>query len=388
MSMWLRLLLITILSTAWLAATAAPQRVTRAHAVLEPEGAVAQTLEISLPHRWDQSFPGQNGLASYRFDIPATRASTPRALYLPRAGNQIEVWLDGRRIHHAGQLGDAATDSAKGPIWVPLPEIEHPQGYPAASVQVRVSAQAARWGGLSTPWVGARDEVYALYRDHYRLRQYGGLVVCAVLALMALMTAGFWWSQRDRLYLVFCLASATGVLRVGDRLIEHPPLPWPLWGVVTAWALTLHLVLMIYFALMLVNRQQLLDALWFRAMVAIDVLVGAAAYLLGLPILWTLVLTSLTVPAVLSWLALAQAAWQQRSGQAIAAFVAGSALVSAGIRDWWVVRLHGDGAGTLSLMPHAVVLFALLMGAVLVQRFARVAGEHRALAVTLDERVR
>jgi signal transduction histidine kinase len=230
--------------------------------------------------------------------------------------------------------------------------------------------------------------VYALYRDHYRLRQYGGLVVCAVLALMALMTAGFWWSQRDRLYLVFCLASATGVLRVGDRLIEHPPLPWPLWGVVTAWALTLHLVLMIYFALMLVNRQQLLDALWFRAMVAIDVLVGAAAYLLGLPILWTLVLTSLTVPAVLSWLALAQAAWQQRSGQAIAAFVAGSALVSAGIRDWWVVRLHGDGAGTLSLMPHAVVLFALLMGAVLVQRFARVAGEHRALAVTLDERVR
>ena len=388
MSMWLRLLLITILSTAWLAATAAPQRVTRAHAVLEPEGAVAQTLEISLPHRWDQSFPGQNGLASYRFDIPATRASTPRALYLPRAGNQIEVWLDGRRIHHAGQLGDAATDSAKGPIWVPLPEIEHPQGYPAASVQVRVSAQAARWGGLSTPWVGARDEVYALYRDHYRLRQYGGLVVCAVLALMALMTAGFWWSQRDRLYLVFCLASATGVLRVGDRLIEHPPLPWPLWGVVTAWALTLHLVLMIYFALMLVNRQQLLDALWFRAMVAIDVLVGAAAYLLGLPILWTLVLTSLTVPAVLSWLALAQAAWQQRSGQAIAAFVAGSALVSAGIRDWWVVRLHGDGAGTLSLMPHAVVLFALLMGAVLVQRFARVAGEHRALMVTLDERVR
>ena len=389
MSMWLRLLLITILSTAWLAATAAPQRVTRAHAVLEPEGAVAQTLEISLPHRWDQSFPGQNGLASYRFDIPATRASTPRALYLPRAGNQIEVWLDGRRIHHAGQLGDAATDSAKGPIWVPLPEIEDSQeGYPAASVQVRVSAQAARWGGLSTPWVGARDEVYALYRDHYRLRQYGGLVVCAVLALMALMTAGFWWSQRDRLYLVFCLASATGVLRVGDRLIEHPPLPWPLWGVVTAWALTLHLVLMIYFALMLVNRQQLLDALWFRAMVAIDVLVGAAAYLLGLPILWTLVLTSLTVPAVLSWLALAQAAWQQRSGQAIAAFVAGSALVSAGIRDWWVVRLHGDGAGTLSLMPHAVVLFALLMGAVLVQRFARVAGEHRALMVTLDERVR
>jgi len=389
MSMWLRLLLLTILSTAWLAATAAPQRVTRAHAVLEPEGAVAQTLEISLPHRWDQSFPGQNGLASYRFDIPATRASTPRALYLPRAGNQIEVWLDGRRIHHAGHLGDAASDSAKGPIWVPLPEIEDSQeGYPAASVQVRVSAQAARWGGLSAPWVGARDEVYALYRDHYRLRQYGGLVVCAVLALMALMTAGFWWSQRDRLYLVFCLASATGVLRVGDRLIEHPPLPWPLWGVVTAWALTLHLVLMIYFALMLVNRQQLLDALWFRAMVAIDVLVGAAAYLLGLPILWTLVLTSLTVPAVLSWLALAQAAWQQRSGQAIAAFVAGSALVSAGIRDWWVVRLHGDGAGTLSLMPHAVVLFALLMGAVLVQRFARVAGEHRALAVTLDERVR
>ncbi|MEI2746309.1 MAG: hypothetical protein V9G22_13190 [Ottowia sp.] len=164
-------------------------------------------------------------MASYRFDIPATRASTPRALYLPRAGNQIEVWLDERLIHHAGQLGDAAHRFGQGPDLgaTARSRRDSQEGYPAASVQVRVSAQAARWGGLSAPWVGARDEVYALYRDHYRLRQYGGLVVCAVLALMALMAAGFWWSQRDRLYLVFCLASAAGVLRVCGPADRAPP---------------------------------------------------------------------------------------------------------------------------------------------------------------------
>ncbi len=385
---WLRLLLAAALSLAGLAVAAAPQRVTQVMATLTPDGGPPQTLEITLPHRWDDSFPGRGGRASYQFELPATPDPSPRALYLPRAGNQIEVWLNDRLIHRVGRLGDQRTDAAKAPHWIPLPEVAHASGQPAARVQVRLSAQAARWGGLSAPWVGPRDKLYARYREHYRLRQYGGLIVCAVLGLMALMAAGFWWVQRDRLYLIFCLASAAGVLRIADRLIEHPPLPWPVWGLVTAWAMVALMVLMVYFALMLVHRQSLLDAPWFRLLVGLDLLLTAAAYVLGLPQLWTLTLTSLVVPAILSWIAMAQAAWRQRSGQALAVFVAGSALIGTGVRDWWNVRLYGDGAGTVSFMPHALLLFALLMGAVLVQRFARVAGERRTLLTTLEARVR
>ena len=116
MAPWLRLLLAAALSLTGLSAVAAVERVTHAQAILTPAGGAAQTTEVTLPHRWDQSFPGQDGMASYRFDIPATKTTGPRALYLPRAGNQIEVWLDERLVHHAGQLGDARTDSAKMPI--------------------------------------------------------------------------------------------------------------------------------------------------------------------------------------------------------------------------------------------------------------------------------
>lgn len=385
---WLRLLLAAMLSLAGLAVAAAPQRVTQAMATLTPDGGPAQTQEVTLPHRWDDSFPGRGGRATYQFELPATPDPSPRALYLPRAGNQIEVWLNDRLIHRVGRLGDQRTDAAKAPHWIPLPEVSHASGQPATRVQVRLSAQTARWGGLSAPWVGPRDAVYTRYLSHYRERLYGGLMVCTALGLLALLAAGFWWSQRDRLYLVVCLGSAAGMLRIGERLFELPLLPWPLVGVLSAWALVAYAILIVYFALMLVDRQRLLDAPWFRLLAGLDLLAAAAAFLLGLPKLWTLVLGSLVLPAVLAWIAMAHAAWRQRSGQALTVFVAGSAQVGTSFRDLWMVHLHGDGAGTLALTPYALVLFALLMGAVLVQRFARLAGERRTLLTTLEARVR
>ena len=388
MAPWLRLLLAAALSLTGLSAVAAVERVTHAQAILTPAGGAAQTTEVTLPHRWDQSFPGQDGMASYRFDIPATKTTGPRALYLPRAGNQIEVWLDERLVHHAGQLGDARTDSAKMPIWVPLPEVAHAQGYPAARMQVRVTAQAMRWGGLSTPWIGPRDEVHGLYLEHLRSRQIGAWLGIGALLLSSLMAAGFWWSQRERLYLVMCLGSAAGALRIFDRVLEQPPLPWPWWGAVSAWALLAYLVLVGYFLLMLIDRQQLLEARWFRVLLGIDLLASAAAFVLGLPWLWTLVLASLVGVAAPLWIAMAQAAWRQRTTRALAVFATGTVHLGATGFEWLMVRLRGTDPGTTSLMPYSIALLALLMSALLVRRFARVAGEHRALAVTLDERVR
>lgn len=67
---WLRLLLAAMLSLAGLAVAAAPQRVTQVMATLTPDGGPPQTLEITLPHRWDDSFPGRGGRATYQFELP------------------------------------------------------------------------------------------------------------------------------------------------------------------------------------------------------------------------------------------------------------------------------------------------------------------------------
>ena len=310
MAPWLRLLLAAALSLTGLSAVAAVERVTHAQAILTPAGGAAQTTEVTLPHRWDQSFPGQDGMASYRFDIPATKTTGPR------------------------------------------------------------------------------DEVHGLYLEHLRSRQIGAWLGIGALLLSSLMAAGFWWSQRERLYLVMCLGSAAGALRIFDRVLEQPPLPWPWWGAVSAWALLAYLVLVGYFLLMLIDRQQLLEARWFRVLLGIDLLASAAAFVLGLPWLWTLVLASLVGVAAPLWIAMAQAAWRQRTTRALAVFATGTVHLGATGFEWLMVRLRGTDPGTTSLMPYSIALLALLMSALLVRRFARVAGEHRALAVTLDERVR
>lgn len=383
---WLRWPLACALAALALLAGATPARITQAQAVLQPEGGAPHAAAVALPHSWDDGFPGQGGAATYGFTVPALAQGGSRGLFIPRVGNQFEVWIDGERVYRAGRLGDARSDSAKGPVWIAFSESDAESRVPA-QVRVRLTAQAARWGGLSAPWAGPEDEVFALYRAHYQLRQYGGLAVCVALVLMALMAAGFWWVQRDAVYLVFALASLCGALRVGDRLLEYPPLPWPLWGAVTAVALVVYLLLMAYFSLQLVQRGHWLRQPWVLLLVACAVVAGATAFWLGEPRLWT-VATGLLVPvALVTWVGLVDAAWAERSTGALAVLLVGSAVIAAALRDWLVVRVLGEGSGTVSLLPHATLLFVLLMGGLLVARFAGVARANRELLATLDARV-
>ena len=383
---WLRWLLACALAALALLAGATPVRITQAQAVLQPEGGASHAVAVDLPHSWDGSFPGQDGAVTYGFTVPALAHGGSRGLFIPRVGNQFEVWIDGERVYRAGRLGDARSDSGKGPAWLAFSESDAQSRVPA-QVQVRLTAQAARGGGLSAPWVGPEDEVFALYRAHYQLRQYGGLAVCVALVLMALMAAGFWWVQRDAVYPVFALASLCGALRVGDRLLEYPPLPWPLWGVVTALALVVYLLLMAYFSLQLVHRGHWLRQPWVLLLVACSVVAAPMAFVLGEPRLWT-VATGLLVPVALAaWAGLVHAAWAERNARTLAVLLAGSSVIAAALRDWLVVRVLGEGSGTVSLLPHTTLLFVLLMGGLLVARFAGVARANRELLATLDARV-
>lgn len=373
----------------WLTASvmAEPLRIVRAQAVLMPEGLPMQSREVALPHRWDRDFPGRDGSALYRLEVPAAPAGRVRALYLPRVGNQVEVLLDEQRIWGAGLLGDPRTDHAKAPVWITLPE-DTARARPAAAVTVRISAQASRWGGMAAPWVGAEQEVRPLYQRHYAWRQYGGLAVCIAMGTMALLAAGLWWLQRDPLYSTYALAAAFGVLRFADRLIDNPPLPWPLWGAVAAMALVAHLFLMTRFLLMLVGMERRLDGAVYHGLLSLELALALAAFLLGIPTIWTVALGLMVIPSALALWAVAEAAWRQRTRQVWAVAIAGVLVSALGYRDLLVVRVSGDGAGTFSLLPHASMLFVLLLGWVVADRFTHTAREHRALLATLDARVR
>ena len=108
----------------WLLATASAlvqaqvQTVDWVQATLEPEGIAPFEQALTLPHRWDRSFPGRGGAATYRFSIPTPEASTTMGIYLPRVGNQVAISVNGQVVRLLGVLGQPEHDAAKAPVLI------------------------------------------------------------------------------------------------------------------------------------------------------------------------------------------------------------------------------------------------------------------------------
>lgn len=383
-----RLLLAAALALAAFPAAAAVVALRDAQARFAPEGQPASGEQpVRLPHRWDKSFPGQAGTAVYRLELPPPQTDAPHALFFPRIGNQAEVVIGGEVIRQLGQLGVPTQDHAKAPVWIDLPRSRLLDGRPTP-LEVRISAQAGRWGGLAGPVFGPAAELRPLYQVNYRWRQGASIVIVLALGLMSLMAGGLWWRQRDALYGLLAFTAVFGVVRMSDRLLVEPPLPWPLWGAVTACAFALHLLLLARFALEAVD----LRAAWVRRGFWISTGAACAAamagFLLARPGLWTAALAALAIgPGMAVLVGCSQRAWTTRSRQSVLLCLAGFLVILTGVRDFLVVRLAESGSGSFSLLPHAVFVFVLFMGWIVVDRYSEQVAQFRELNASLGRRI-
>lgn len=359
---------------------------TTADAVLQPEGGpVSASATIELPHRWDRQFPRQDGQATYRLPLPPRPAGEPYAIYIPRAGNQLEVRLNDRLIFQHGELGQADSDAAKPPLWIPLPPDTAPHD---EVLTVRATIQQGRWGGLTDVQFGPAEAVRELYLQHYRWRQWGAIGVIVAMAVAAVLATGLWYLQREAVYASFAIAAVTGVLRFADRVIESPPLPWPLWGGLMAAAFLLHVLWLLRFSLELAGLFGPRWRLALRWLMSAGVLAALAAFLWRQPALWTATLMGMTLASAVGTFQVARCAWVHRSRETLGLAAAGAIAVLAGARDLIAVRLQGDGAANFSILPHATMAFVLLMGWLVLDRFARQGRQLRALNESLDRQVR
>lgn len=353
--------------------------------VIHDAGCV-RTRAVALSHRWDRAFAGRDGTVRYSLLLPPSPADVPHGLYFPRVGNQVEIHVGGQVLARRGVLGDARVDAAKAPLWVTVPS-SLLSGEESTPLEVVVSAQAGRWGGLAAPMFGPASDLYPVYQARYVWRQWGAVAVVFSMALVAAISGGLWLLQREAVYGYFALGAVLGVVRFADRLWEQPPLPWPLWGGVQAMALALHVLFMARFSLAMVGVD---GRSVRRAFVFFGVLEASAAmasFLFGLPSLWTAALALLAVPSAGALAVVAQRAWTLRQREAIAVCLAGILVIVAGFRDFVVVRLSEDGAGVFSLLPMASMGFVLMMGWLIMDRYVRQAREYRGLLVSLDRKV-
>jgi len=372
------------------AAQAAPQILAfdKADIQLMPDGGPASSGPVVLPHQWDKALPGRAGSAIYLMHLPPVPPDAPlHGLYFPRVGNQVEIRVGGELLEQRGTLGTASVDAAKSPLWVPV-RAGLLSSQRSTPLEVRVAVQPGRWGGLATPFFGPQAQLYPIYSVRYVWRQWGAVAVVFSIALMGIVAGGLWWMQREAIYGYFALGAPFGVLRFADRLWEQPPLGWPLWGGVMALCLAVFLLLLTHFSLAVIDRDSARVRQVFRVLIVVEAALAITAFMAGLPWLWTLALALLFPPACWAYALAAHQAWWLRRREAIALCLASLIPIGAGLRDFLVVRLAADGAGRYSLLPIATMLFVLLMGWLIMDRYARQAREYRGLLTSLDEKVR
>jgi signal transduction histidine kinase len=377
---------------AWAACAAGPPAagsdtlLDTARATLAPTGLPATDRVLKLPHRWDSAYPRDDGRVLYRMELPPAVSREPFALFFPRVGNQVEVRVRGEIVARLGALGDPSTDAAKGPVWISVPAALVDPRQPTP-LEIEITTQAGRWGGLSVVHFGPETAVRPAYRSNYRWRQTASVVIVLGLALMGVIAAGLWWRQRDGLYGMFALIAFFGIVRMGDRLLFTPPLPWPLWGGVAAVAFTAHLLLMARFALEMVGENRR----WVRAGFWAYLGLGAAGALLSFlgrwPLLWTLVLASLTLPGAVVLYQVARHTWRKPARESLLMCIAGFVVILAGVRDLLVVRLADGGSLAFSILPHAVFVLVLIMGWIIVERYSHQVSQYRELNASLERRI-
>jgi signal transduction histidine kinase len=196
-------------ATAW-AAPPPTQLITQALSVAGnaeryPEGDPSATV-VTLPDDWSDSQPRHDGGVWYRvqFDPGLSLDRTDLlALYVARACSNLDVYLNGRRIHSGGRSPDPISRDCHYPQLVSMPGglvlsqgnvlDLHVRGHPLQSV-----ASRERAAGVSALRIGAYDELVIVHAE----AQFWNVTVVKVaslaLAMLGIvMVALAWVNRRD-----------------------------------------------------------------------------------------------------------------------------------------------------------------------------------------------
>jgi signal transduction histidine kinase len=288
-----------------------------------------------------------------------------------------------------GVLGADDFDAAKSPRWITLPPGLLSRTQPTL-LEVTVTTQANRWGGLSLVSFGPAAALYPRFQTDYFWRQTASEAIVIGLGLFGLLALALWWPQRDPLFGLFAATALFGMVRMADRIWPNPPLAWPAWGAVTAVAFALHLLLIVVFSLEATGQSSAASRRAFAGLGLACAVTAVLAFVLRQPLLWTGTLAVLALPGGYGlYQVMRQTRHTDPHTRQYAQWlsVAGLIVVCAGVRDFVEVRLQPVGGTAFSILPHAEFVYVAFMGWVITLRYADQVQRYRALNTTLEQRV-
>lgn len=393
------LLLCWLLLAAAAPAGATTQDIRTATATVTSGGRV-ETGPVALPYHWDRHHRGATGTARFVMQFALAHQPTdPYGVLLPRVGNAYDVWLNGTLLTRRGDLvRGGGADYSKLPRYVVVsPRLLRTHN----ELVIDIRADSGRRGGLMPPRIGPDDELGPRFQRTLRLHLAGSLVVGVLSLLVGALGLTLWLTQsetgpdgrvrRDPIYLYVGLAELGWTLRLADRLVADPPLPWVAWSILQTLAMATWFCCMLMFCLSAAGWRErpavrpLRTVLWL--LFASGALAATLAIELHRPLLLTLwygLALLLLLPFSVVFLA---AAVRRGAGTAHRWVAAALVLnVAVGVRDWLLFRFS-SGYDHETWLRYSAVLFALVLAYVVLTRFRAASRQARELSIHLAERV-
>ncbi len=339
-----------------------------------------------LPFRWDFNFPGENGSARYTLTLPPFVRSgdaRPMAIMIPRVGNQVQVYLNGYMVDARSQLSNSKDDAAKEPFLIIIPTALLHTSY-ANTLVIDTMVQSLRWGGLSKVYYGYEEELRGQYVQAYWLQQSSYIVILSALVLMGLISLALWLGQRESLYGLFALSALWGSFSAATQFSITSWIPWPLQGIVASVGLAWYVVFMTRFTLGAVGE----DGAWVKLALLATALAVGIAFILAEPVYWTIAVSFLSFPIIAALIFTAKAVSQNKSKQARLLFALSLIVTLVALRDLFVVHIPESGIEEFALLPHALFLYVLMMGWLVVERYTLQNKLYHNLSITLEDRVK
>ncbi|MDI9333542.1 MAG: hypothetical protein QM533_04125 [Cytophagales bacterium] len=357
----------------------------QANIVAETSSKIVKLDAQSLPFRWDLHFPSESGRVRYTIYLPprpSGSSTEPYALYIPKIGNQVQVFLNGVMLDGSGVIGNPRKDTTKAPYWRTFPVALLSTDQPSILV-FETSVQALRWGGLSEIFYGPESELHDRYKWAMWWQNDSYLMIISAFSVMGVIAWVLWLRQGDGIYGLFALSAGWGAVSTLCQLLEMPWLIWPMQGIAWSVALAWHVVFMARFTLEVIGRREH----WVKlTLLALTLSIGIA-YILAEPVYWTIVFGFLCLPIVVVLICTGLVVDQHRSRGARLLFVVSLIVAIVALRDFFVLQLTDSGMSEFSFLPHALLLYVLVMGWIVVTRYMRQHRQYHELNLTLEKRI-
>lgn len=355
------------------------------------ESAQSAPKNVAFPHVWDDEKPAWQGTARYTLALPQAileraQSGVSQALYLPRVGARFRVLL-GEQVIHSEYWDAPAKEYVDTSVLPHLVELSTGVLAQTANLNIEVKGQLLRKSGLAAPMAGDLQVLRPRYERVMFWQVQATWMVAAASALVALLCALMWQSNRDRVFGMMAIASAAWALRLALTPLVNPPISFEPWFFLHKLSFTVYCGFLYLFLWEVFDfkqnfaRRLVLALLWVGPFwLAFTTLSG----IYNLYRIWTGIVTLVSVITLLQMFR--RARWGFDENQRLMVVV-GLATLVTGVRDFAVVQLGFPGDGDIRWMTVGSLIFILTLTWIMVQRTARYMQQIGDMNVQLEARV-